>query len=47
MANGWAAPWTANPIRPDWLVCRLTAAGYRALGASAPLPKFVIHRSNL
>lgn len=36
MAHGWAAPWTANPVRPDWLVCRLTPAGYRALGAEPP-----------
>jgi hypothetical protein len=24
---GWAEPWRRNPIKPDWLVCRLTAAG--------------------
>lgn len=30
--KGWAAPWTRNPIAPDWLVCRLTAAGRKALG---------------
>jgi len=28
--NGWADPWFANPIKPDWLVCRLTDSG-RAL----------------
>ncbi|MBO6826035.1 MAG: hypothetical protein JJ879_07530 [Sneathiella sp.] len=28
--NGWADPWFANPIKPDWLVCRLTGQG-RAL----------------
>lgn len=28
--QGWAEPWFKNPIKPDWLVCRLTAAG-RAL----------------
>src|ERR1700757_2683800 len=32
IAHGWAEPWTANPIKPDWVVCRLTPAGYRALG---------------
>lgn len=32
LAHGWAEPWTANPIKPDWLVCRLTPAGYRAMG---------------
>jgi len=36
VAHGWAEPWTRNPIRPDWLVCRLTEAGYRALGAMPP-----------
>ncbi len=25
--KGWAEPWIANPIEPDWLVCRLTEAG--------------------
>ena len=25
--HGWAEPWTANPIKPDWLVCRLTDRG--------------------
>jgi hypothetical protein len=30
IAHGWAAPWFANPLKPDWLVCKLTAAG-RAL----------------
>lgn len=32
LAHGWAEPWFANPIKPDWLVCKLTAAGYRVLG---------------
>src|SRR5256886_17051974 len=36
LAHGWAAPWAQNPIKPDWLVCRLTEAGYRALGAAPP-----------
>jgi hypothetical protein len=30
--QGWAEPWFANPLKPDWLVCRLTDAG-RALVA--------------
>jgi hypothetical protein len=33
MAHGWAEPWFANPIKADWLVCKLTPAGYRVLGA--------------
>jgi hypothetical protein len=36
LAHGWAEPWRHNPIKPDWLVCRLTAAGYRALGVEPP-----------
>ncbi len=24
---GWAEPWFANPVKPDWLVCKLTEAG--------------------
>ena len=27
MEQGWAEPWFANPLKPDWLVCRLTASG--------------------
>jgi hypothetical protein len=29
---GWAEPWFANPVKPDWLVCKLTAEGYRIIG---------------
>ena len=36
VANGWATPWVHNPIKPDWLVCRLTEAGYRVLGSVPP-----------
>ena len=25
--HGWAEPWFANPLKPDWLVCKLTPAG--------------------
>ncbi len=24
---GWAEPWFENPIKPDWVVCKLTPAG--------------------
>jgi hypothetical protein len=37
IAHGWAEPWFHNPIKPDWLVCKLTPAGYRVLGG-APVP---------
>lgn len=29
---GWAAPWFTNPLKPDWLVCKLTATGRQAVG---------------
>jgi hypothetical protein len=29
--QGWAEPWFANPIKPGWLVCKLTAAGRAAV----------------
>jgi hypothetical protein len=25
--QGWAEPWYANPLKPDWLVCKLTSLG--------------------
>ena len=27
--RGWAVPWFNNPLKPDWLVCKLTEAGRR------------------
>ena len=27
ISQGWAEPWFANPIKPDWLVCKLTDEG--------------------
>ncbi len=29
--HGWAEPWFNNPIKPDWIVCRLTDAGRKAI----------------
>ncbi|MEH6495405.1 MAG: hypothetical protein V7740_06650 [Pseudomonas marincola] len=29
--QGWAQPWFKNPIKKDWLVCKLTDDGRRAL----------------
>lgn len=36
--NGWAEPWFSNPIKPDWLVCRLTGAGRELAAASPQIP---------
>ena len=35
---GWAEPWFANPIKPDWLVCKLTDEG-RAIAAQTESAK--------
>ena len=37
IAHGWAEAWIRNPVRPDWLVCRLTAEGFLALGKAQPI----------
>ena len=31
--RGWAMPWFNNPLKPEWLVCKLTETG-RQLAAS-------------
>ncbi|MEK9661157.1 MAG: hypothetical protein VW644_05405 [Alphaproteobacteria bacterium] len=31
--QGWAEPWFDNPIKPDWLICKLTDEGRRVLVA--------------
>ncbi len=29
--QGWAEPWFDNPLKPDWLICKLTIAGREVL----------------
>ena len=29
--HGWAEPWFTNPLKPDWLVCKLTDEGRKML----------------
>ena len=29
LERGWAEPWFNNPLKPDWLVCKLTPTGRR------------------
>lgn len=31
--RGWAEPWFNNPLKPDWLVCKLTQAGRQLASA--------------
>jgi len=34
LEQGWAEPWFANPLKPDWLVCRLTPRGRQIAAAT-------------
>jgi hypothetical protein len=34
--QGWAVPWFHNPLKPDWLVCKLTEAGRGVVAGRAP-----------
>ncbi len=38
IAAGWAEPWFSNPIKPDWLVCKLTVAG-KDVAAAQPVSR--------
>jgi hypothetical protein len=29
--HGWTEPWFNNPLKPDWMVFRITEAGRRAV----------------
>ena len=31
LKQGWAEPWFHNPIKPDWLICKLTESGRKAI----------------
>ena len=31
LKKGYAVRWFANPLKPDWLVCRLTDKGRKAI----------------
>ncbi len=33
VARGWSEPWFNNPLKPDWLVCKLTDSGRRVAAA--------------
>jgi hypothetical protein len=43
--QGWAEPWFKNPIKPDWLICKLTEAGRKVATPrprSAPIAATVV-----
>jgi hypothetical protein len=29
--KGWAEPWFSNPLKPDWIVCKLTDEGRKVV----------------
>ncbi len=33
LEKGYAERWFANPLKPEWLVCKLTPAGRAVLGS--------------
>jgi len=36
LEQGWAEPWFSNPLKPEWLICKLTPEGRAMLGALPP-----------
>ena len=36
--RGWAEPWLRNPIKPDWLVCKITDSGRAVVAAGRGEP---------
>ncbi|WP_420404929.1 hypothetical protein [Nisaea sp.] len=34
LEHGWAEPWFENPLKPNWLVCKLTDLGRKAVNGS-------------
>jgi hypothetical protein len=34
LEHGWVEPWFANPVKPDWIICKLTEAGRRLFADS-------------
>jgi hypothetical protein len=36
--QGWAEPWYYNPLKPDWLICKLTERGRTLAGRPKRVP---------
>jgi hypothetical protein len=48
IAHGWAEKWFDNPLKRDWLVCRLTARGRGVARASpADFAQLIRNSSNV
>ena len=35
LEHGWVEPWFANPIKPDWVICKLTDEGRRFVASES------------
>jgi hypothetical protein len=42
--QGWAEPWFKNPIKPDWLVCKLTDSGRKAIAGRPARAVAAVHK---
>ena len=42
--QGWAEPWYPNPLKPDWMVCKLTGLGRAIAARRLSSPKLVHSR---
>lgn len=34
LKNGWVERWFDNPLKPDWLICKITDKGREAIGVA-------------
>jgi hypothetical protein len=32
--HGWVEPWFANPVKPDWIICKLSETGRQLFAVS-------------
>src|SRR5579862_7391860 len=45
--QGWAEPWYANPLKPDWMVCKLTPLGRAVAAQGTPRQPRVLRKLSL
>lgn len=43
--QGWAEPWFRNPMKPDWLVCKLTDVGRKAAAGRPARAVAEVHKT--
>ena len=45
--QGWAEPWYANPLKPDWVVCKLTPLGRAVVAPRRAAEAHVLRKLSL